>query len=124
MPEILDIKEIDKFYRYEESLVHNMMWSDPMTESGFMKNPRGAGCLFGEDVANAFLAFNSLSIIVRSHQLVMEGYRYMFKKKLVTVWSAPNYCYKTENIACIMQVEKCDEYKFILFDKVDNQKNE
>ena len=42
----------------------------------------------------------------------MEGYRYMFDKKLVTVWSAPNYCYRCHNVASIMQVNEHAKHDF------------
>ena len=72
----------------------DLLWSDPDEITGWGLSPRGAGFLFGNDITAAFCNDNGIDLIARAHQLAMEGYKLMFDKTIVTVWSAPNYCYR------------------------------
>lgn len=72
----------------------DLLWSDPEEIEGWGLSPRGAGYLFGGNVVTTFNHANKIETICRAHQLVMEGYKWMFNNQVVTVWSAPNYCYR------------------------------
>ena len=61
---------------------------------GWGLSPRGAGYLFGVDVVQQFNDTNNVDMICRAHQLVMEGFKWHFNNMVLTVWSAPNYCYR------------------------------
>ena len=73
---------------------------------GFGISPRGAGYLFGKDVVETFEQLNKIQLIARAHQLVMEGFKMMFDDKLITIWSAPNYCYRCGNMASILKLDE------------------
>jgi serine/threonine-protein phosphatase 4 catalytic subunit len=94
----------------------DLLWSDPEDGlEGWGLSPRGAGYLFGADVAAQFCAANGLELVARAHQLVMEGYKSMFGGRLVTVWSAPNYCYRCGNVAAVLELGDSLERRFKVF---------
>jgi len=97
----------------------DLMWSDPEEIETWQVSPRGAGWLFGARVTAEFNRLNKLELVCRAHQLVQEGYKYMFPdKSLVTVWSAPNYCYRCGNVASILALDANLNREFKIFQAV------
>ena len=74
--------------------------------------------MFGSLVTEDFMERNALELICRAHQLVHEGIKYMFHEKLVTVWSAPNYCYRCGNVASILSFDTSKERNCKIFNAV------
>ena len=118
-PDLNEMDEIELIDRKQEvpheGIMCDLMWSDPDDGPGWKSSPRGAGFLFGPDIAEKWNRTNNMTMIVRAHQLVMEGYRQMFNDTLVTVWSAPNYCYRCGNVAAIMELDNEHKSEFKIF---------
>lgn len=88
-----DIRAIDRFCEPpEEGLMCELLWSDPQPQLGRGPSKRGVGLSFGADVTKRFLQENNLDLLVRSHEVKDEGYEIEHDGKLITVFSAPNYC--------------------------------
>ncbi|KAI9828110.1 MAG: sporulation-induced protein [Thelocarpon impressellum] len=127
-PEIRTLDQIRVVARAQE-IPHegafcDLVWSDPEDVDTWAVSPRGAGWLFGDKVSEEFNHVNGLQLIARAHQLVNEGFKYHFKNKdVVTVWSAPNYCYRCGNVASIMNLAEDLNAKFTIFSAVpDDQR--
>jgi len=97
------IRLLDRKVEPYDGPLSDMLWSDPEEGSERWRvSSRGAGYLFNSEVVKEFNQQNHLDLICRSHQLVEEGYKFMFNEKIVTVWSAPNYVYRCGNKASIL----------------------
>lgn len=104
-----------------ESLIADLLWSDPHDRPGFLPSKRGVGFTFGGDVTKKFAYLNSLVHVTRAHQVSMKGYHVWFDGLLSTVWSAPNYMYRTGNFASVMRLsdsQRCYSMVFNVFDAV------
>jgi len=122
-PDITTIDQIRLIERNQE-IPHegpfcDLMWSDPEDIDTWAVSQRGAGWLFGFKVTKQFNHLNGLQLICRAHQLVQEGYKYMFpEKNLITVWSAPNYCYRCGNVASILSFNEHLDREVKIFKEV------
>eukprot|EP00756_Hemistasia_phaeocysticola_P024690 Hpha_TRINITY_DN15962_c0_g1::TRINITY_DN15962_c0_g1_i6::g.74560::m.74560/K15423/PPP4C; serine/threonine-protein phosphatase 4 catalytic subunit len=111
------INDIDRFMEVpNEGPMCDLMWSDPEDVDGWAISPRGAGHIFGADVVAKFCKENNLDLVTRSHQLVMEGFKSQFDDLIVTVWSAPNYCYRCGNVASILEIDEKLNRDYKVFD--------
>jgi serine/threonine-protein phosphatase 2A catalytic subunit len=102
------IRQLDRFIEVpHEGEMCDLLWSDPDEEvSGWGRSQRGAGFTFGRDISTEFNRTNNLKMIARAHQLVNEGYNPCHEGNVVTIFSAPNYCYRCGNLAGLLELDE------------------
>jgi len=89
----------------DEGLMTEMLWSDPQKGRGRTASKRGVGVAFGQDVTENFLKTNGLELVIRSHEMKEEGYEVEHSGKLITVFSAPNYCDQMGNKGAFIRLD-------------------
>jgi protein phosphatase len=88
---------------YSAPLVAALMWSDPSDQvSEFQVSTRGIGFLFGESALLHFLNRSKAVRLLRGHESVREGFRSLFDDRVVTLFSASNYCGTFQNDASVL----------------------
>mmetsp|Transcript_13702 Transcript_13702/g.20870 ORF Transcript_13702/g.20870 Transcript_13702/m.20870 type:complete len:345 (-) Transcript_13702:397-1431(-) len=88
-------------------LMCDLLWSDPDSKiSGWGDNDRGVSFVFGADVVSNFLESQDLDLLVRAHQVVEDGYEFFAGRRLVTLFSAPNYCGEFDNAGGMISVDE------------------
>lgn len=99
----------------EQQKVVDILWSDPTDsdiETGIQPNttrdPTGVGNIvkFGPDQVDEFLKNNNLTLILRAHECVMDGFERFAGGNLITVFSATDYCGKHKNAGAILILSK------------------
>lgn len=126
LPTIDDIRILSRVQEIpSDGCFADLMWSDPCTSIETWEHSyRGAGYLFGTRACEQFLRINDLGMIVRAHQLAVNGYQKYFNDTCVTVWSAPNYSYRTKNSASIMVLKDGCKEEYIIFEAVPADQRE
>ena len=105
-PSIQNYIQINKFDRFIEPTysgsICDILWSDPhqkydLIDELWIKNTkRNCSYFYSYKAVVNFLKTNELKIIIRGHEVQMDGYK-LYKEynelpSLITIFSAPNYC--------------------------------
>lgn len=100
----------------EAGVLCDLLWSDPAQSNSPMvlnlvpkrwgENDRGVSYVFSENVVKEFQQKHGLELIVRGHQVMEDGYEFFADKRLVTIFSSPNYCNEFDNDGAMLQVKE------------------
>ena len=110
-PDLTSLDKIRKIVRPTEvpdkGLLCDLLWSDPdRNVQGWGSNERGVSVTFNEKTVEDIVEKLDIDLVCRAHQVVENGYEFFADKKLVTVFSAPNYCNQFDNHGAMMLVDE------------------
>jgi serine/threonine-protein phosphatase 5 len=137
------MRQVNRFMEPPDAgIMTDMLWSDPQRMPGRSPSKRGVGVQFGPDVTKRFLDANNLKMLIRSHECKDRGYEVRALSlrpfplssfpssltlfllqieadgRLVTIFSAPNYCDQMGNEGAIIRIGKDLECKYKQFKAV------
>lgn len=110
-PSLTSMDDIRKIKRPievpEKGLLCDLVWADPdkSTKEWEFNGERDTSVTFGVNVVENFLTKHGFDLIVRAHEVVDNGFQFFAGQKLVTIFSAPNYC-GAANIGAMLEVSK------------------
>lgn len=116
-----DIRAFDRFKHKQpahEGIMMEMLWTDPQPMPGRAPSKRGIGLQFGPDVTAKFCEKNGLAAVIRSHEVRDQGYSVEHNGKLITIFSAPNYCDSTGNMGAWINIDSDMDLNYTQFSAV------
>mmetsp|Transcript_9288 Transcript_9288/g.23048 ORF Transcript_9288/g.23048 Transcript_9288/m.23048 type:complete len:383 (-) Transcript_9288:57-1205(-) len=110
-PELRSMSQIERIKRPceipEYGMLCDFLWADPSNEViSWAESDRGVSFVFGKKVVDNFMEKHGMDLVVRAHQVVAKGYEFFAKRKLVTVFSAPNYMNEFDNSGAVLAVDE------------------
>jgi len=115
---IEDIQKLDrKMATPKEGPMMDLTWSDPSGDEHVAWKPstRGVSQIFGVKPVEEFLNHNKLKLIVRSNQFMHSGFGMHNEQKVLTIFSAPNYCYKSANHGAVLTIHADNNFEIKTF---------
>lgn len=124
-PNTTQIDSVATTSRYSDvidnPILSDLLWSDPLDDSSpdsnseFIASERGAGYIFNSDATTNFCNSNNVECIFRAHQLSKNGYTISHQSKVYTIWSAPNYMKRNDNLGSILEIDEYGKKNFKIF---------
>ena len=115
---ISEIEAIDRPLRVvheatslSEQIVMDILWSDPTDNDeelgikpNLLRDSKSFGNIvkYGPDIVNKFLEKNNLSMIIRGHECVADGFERFDEGKVITLFSATDYCKRHKNAGAML----------------------
>lgn len=100
----------------KEQQITDLLWSDPTDADNITgvtanetRDPDGTGRIvkFGPDRVESFLQANlPLKMIIRAHECVMDGFERFADGKLITLFSATDYCGHHKNAGSLLFIRR------------------
>lgn len=108
-PDLQSMDQIDSIDRPTDvpdtGLLCDLLWADPDKDTDtWGENDRGVSFTFGPKIVDSFLSQHGFDLVCRAHQVVEDGYEFFADRRLLTLFSAPNYCGEFDNAAALLTV--------------------
>jgi diadenosine tetraphosphatase ApaH/serine/threonine PP2A family protein phosphatase len=107
----------------EDTMFMDMLWSDPTDvlrprlsgqEQTWEPSGRGAGVRFGPDLTADFLRDKPWKLVIRSHEVMDQGFGVHHNGQCVTIFSASNYMGRVGNLGAVLEFKKgSDNYRVL-----------
>ncbi|KAH0794961.1 Ser/Thr protein phosphatase [Histomonas meleagridis] len=115
-PNLVSVDQIKSINRpitdFTGDFIDSLVWSDPSDNTeDYEASSRGSGYTFGERALKSFLASSKVTMVIRGHECVSGGCKFHFGRKLVTVFSASNYCGMVGNEAGVLVIRSPSDFE-------------